>query len=82
METPDPKALPGPQALDEEAARQLARAAGAYFSRRRKVVEKTCLYCGKRMWGVAQRKYCSPTCCTADWQRRHKDVYLARRRER
>ncbi len=71
-----------PQRLDEEAARRLARAAGAYFAARRSAVTKRCAYCGKVITGLPQKKYCGPSCSSMAWQKRNRETYLARRRER
>lgn len=64
---------PGPVSPGE-AARLLAA------MRRR--VQKTCLRCGTPIEGVRQRKFCSPTCASAYWQKTHRERVNAARRAR
>jgi hypothetical protein len=63
-----------PTVTPRDAARMLAG------MRRR--VQKVCLRCGRPIEGVRQRKFCSPTCASAYWQKTHRDRVNASRRRR
>lgn len=48
----------------------------------RQRVTRTCLRCGRPIEGVRTKRFCSPTCTSAYWQKTHRERVNAYRRRK